>query len=148
MRAPVAEKLAELRAKIGRIPPFKTPRKGFSAKQRQAVFDAYDGVCAGCDEPLLPGWEVDHIKELADGGAHEPSNWQPLCGRNQNGCHQGKTSAFNRGKAKPNRIAKREAEGPKAYSFTPGRKLQGRGFDKRLTKTIRGEIIPRTTRTA
>lgn len=130
MRAPIAEKLAELRAKVGRIPAFKTPRKGFTPAQRRAVFEAHDGLCAGCDESLMPGWEVDHIKELADGGAHEPSNWQPLCGREQNGCHQGKTSAFNRAKAKPNRIAKREAEGPKPSRFKPGRKLQSRGFEK------------------
>lgn len=143
MRAPVAEKLAELRAKIGRIPAFKTPAKKFTPAQRRAVFDAYDGLCAGCDEPLMRGWEVDHIKERADGGTHDPSNLQPLCGPEQNGCHQGKTSAFNRAKAKPNRLAKRELEGPKASKFKPGRKLQSPGFRTDITRKFSGEIVRR-----
>ncbi|MET3527253.1 HNH endonuclease signature motif containing protein [Phenylobacterium koreense] len=143
MRAPIAQKLAELREKIGRIPAHKTPVKKFTKAERKAVFDAYDGLCAGCDEPLLKGWEVDHIKERADGGTHDPSNLQPLCGPEQNGCHQGKTSAFNRGKAKPNRIAKRELNGPKPSTFRPGRKLQSPGFRTDIRKTMSGEIVRR-----
>lgn len=132
MRAPIAEKLAELRKIIERIEA--TPRKGFTAKQRAAVFKAYDGLCAGCDEPLKPGWQIDHIKELCDGGAHEPSNWQPLCGPEQNGCHQGKTSKHRTSKAKADRIVKREEHGKK-----PSR-IQGRGFDKRLRKRMNGTV--------
>jgi 5-methylcytosine-specific restriction endonuclease McrA len=132
MRAPIATKLAELRQAIERIEA--TPRKGFTPAQRKAVFEAYDGHCAGCDEPLKKGWEVDHIKELRDGGAHELSNWQALCGRDQNGCHQGKTSAFARSRAKSARIVKRETEGApvsrlKSRNEWPkARKLQSRGF--------------------
>lgn len=140
MRAPLAEKLAELREKVGRIPAFKTPRKSFTPKQRRMVFDAYDGLCAGCDEPLMRGWEVDHIKELADGGAHEPANWAPMCSREQNGCHQRKTSAFVSAKAKPDRIAKREARGPKPSKFKPGRKLRSAGFRTDITRSMSGEI--------
>ncbi len=135
MRAPVAEKLAELRAKIGRIPPFKTPRKGFTPKQRAEVKAAYDGRCAGCDEPLKAGWEIDHIKELCDEGAHEPANWQPLCGREQNGCHQGKTSKHRTTSAKADRCRKRDEELPEPGSipahvnpWPPGRKMQSRPF--------------------
>jgi len=123
MRAPIAEKLAELRKEIQRIQA--TPRKGFTPKQREAVFRAYDGLCAGCDEPLKAGWQIDHIKELADGGAHEPANWQPLCGQNQNGCHVGKTSSFRTRKAKAERIVKREERGQE-----PSR-LRSRPFQQR-----------------
>lgn len=126
------QQLNELRAKIGRIPPFKTKRQSFTKKQRQAVSDAYDGRCAGCDEILQPGWQVDHIKEIADGGAHEPRNWQPLCGQNQNGCHVGKTAAYLTRKASADRCWKRETEGPKAATlksrsaWPKGRRLQSR----------------------
>jgi len=128
MRAPIAEKLAELRKAIERIET--TPRKGFTAKQRREVYEAYDGRCAGCDEPLMPGWEIDHIKEIADGGAHEPRNWQAPCGREQHGCHQGKTSRYRTTSAKANRIHKRETEGPSesrlpSRPFTAWRKMNG-----------------------
>lgn len=135
MREPIASKLAELRKAIQQIEA--TPRRSFTKKQRQAVFDAYDGRCAGCDEHLKPGWQVDHIKEIADGGAHEPSNWQPLCSQEQNGCHVGKTAAFLTRKAKATRIRKRETEGPKPAKLKSNgawpkssRPIQSRGFDK------------------
>lgn len=126
-----------LRERIGQIRPFATKRQGFTKKQRQAVSDAYEGRCAGCDEKLQPGWQVDHRKEIADGGEHAPSNWQPLCGREQNGCHAGKTAAYLTRKAKADRIHKRECEGPKApqiksrNEWPQGRQMQSRGFDKR-----------------
>lgn len=131
------QQLNELRAAIGRIPPFKTPRKGFTPKQRQAVSDAYEGRCAGCDERLQAGWQVDHIKEIAEGGAHEPRNWQPLCGQNQNGCHAGKTAAYLTRKAKADRNWQRETEGPpepqihSRNEWPQGRTLQSRPFGNR-----------------
>lgn len=140
MKTPIAEKLAELRKAIGQIPPHKTPRQSFTPKQRAGVWSAYDGLCAGCEEPLQPGWQIDHIKEIDDGGAHEPSNWQPLCGKQQNGCHIGKTAAWRTRKAKADRIRKREEEGPKPAQiqsrneWPKGRKLESRGFSPRKEK--------------
>lgn len=126
-----------LRERIGQIQPFATKRQSFTKKQRQAVFEAYEGRCAGCDEPLKAGWQIDHIKEIADGGEHAPRNWQPLCAQSQNGCHVGKTAAYLTRKAKADRIRKREVEGPKPAqiqsrtAWPTGRKLQSRGFSKR-----------------
>lgn len=107
MRAPIAEKLVELRKAIARIEA--TPRKGFTKKQRQAVWEKYEGHCAGCDDELQPGWHIDHIEELADGGAHEFANWRALCPP----CHRDKTARKITARAKPNRIRKREEEGAK-----------------------------------
>lgn len=76
MRAPVAEKLAELRKAIQRIEA--TPRKGFTKAQRATVSEMFNGCCAGCEEALEPGFHIDHVKELADGGDHALHNWQPL----------------------------------------------------------------------
>lgn len=133
MRAPVAEKLAELREKIGRIPPGKTPRKGFTEKQRREVAAAFDGLCARCATQLQQGFHIDHIVELDDEGAHEPANWQPLCPP----CHRKKTSAWRTRSAKADRCRKRDEELPEPGSipahvnpWPPGRKLQGQPLPK------------------
>jgi len=131
VRTPIAEKLAELRKAIARIEA--TPRKGFTKKQRQAVWEKYEGHCAGCDDELQPGWHIDHIEELADGGAHEFANWRALCPP----CHRDKTARMVSLRAKPNRIRKREEEGAKPATlhsrseWPKGRKLQSRPFAQR-----------------
>lgn len=131
MKAPIAEKLAELRKAIARIEA--TPRKSFTKKQRQAVWEKYDGHCAGCDDELQPGWHIDHIEELADGGAHEFANWRALCPP----CHRDKSARMVSSRAKPNRIRKREEEGAKPATlksrseWPKGRKLQSRPFAQR-----------------
>jgi 5-methylcytosine-specific restriction endonuclease McrA len=106
VRAPIAEKLAEPRKSIERIQA--TPRKGFTKPQRQAVLEKCNGCCAACGDELQPGWHIDHIEELADGGAHEFANWRALCPP----CHRAKSAKMVSARAKPNRIRKREEEGP------------------------------------
>lgn len=64
-----------------------TARKGFTTKQRRQVYEANDGLCAGCDEPLADKWHVDHRLPIALNGTHAPDNWQPLC----ESCHALKT---------------------------------------------------------
>jgi len=95
-------KIAALRELIGQIPPLATKRKGFTPKQRQAVYDAQRGECAECRCSLEDGFEIDHIRELADGGSNEVDNLQALC-VGLNGCHSAKTRAYATRRAKADR---------------------------------------------
>ena len=125
--------LQRLKELVGRIEVEKTPRKGFTPKQRQMIHDRQNGLCALCEAPLGLSWPIDHRIPLAHGGAHEPDNWRGLCVP----CHKAKFPAEIKATAKVNRIRKREAEGPKpsrmkSRGFSPGkRKLQSRGFPKK-----------------
>lgn len=139
MRVPIREKLAN----IAREAVEATPRKGFTPKQRKGVWDAYDGKCAGCDEPLKPGWAVDHILPIELGGAHEPKNWQALCGQNVNGCHVAKTRDDIKRIAAARRIRKREHEGAKAPKLRSAGKIQSPGFRKDISKKFSGAVVPR-----
>lgn len=33
-------------------------------KDREIVFNKYDGKCAYCGDPLVKGWHVDHLKAI------------------------------------------------------------------------------------
>lgn len=85
-------------------------RVSFTPAQRRRVLAAYDG-CAVCWTDLREQpFEVDHVIPRALGGAHKPSNWQPLCMP----CHAAKTAKDRKAIAKAHRIARREArEQPK-----------------------------------
>jgi RHS repeat-associated protein len=49
-------------------------------KDRQEVADSQDGRCAGCEEPLGPGWHAHHHRERwADGGKTRKDNTLGLC---------------------------------------------------------------------
>ncbi|CAN7304835.1 HNH endonuclease [Phenylobacterium sp. LjRoot164] len=121
-----------------------TQRKGFTKAQRRGVWTAYDGCCAGCDEPLVPGWAIDHRIPLELGGLHEPSNWQALC----TDCHKGKTREDIRQIAKARRIRKRASEGAAPSRLRSGRALQSAGFDKSKSKKFNGAIVPRKEKAA
>lgn len=129
--------LQRLKELVGRIEVEKTPRKGFTPKQRREMYERQGGLCGcGCGEPLGLSWDGDHRIPLAMGGAHDPSNWIAL----KPSHHLDKTRQDVRKIAKVNRIRKREAEGPKpsrikSRGFAPGkRKLQSRGFQKKSPK--------------
>lgn len=132
-RTPIAEKLAELRAACDRIIVEKTPRKGFTKAQRKAVWEAQGGRCGGCEADLQPGFHIDHVRPLADGGAHDPGNWLALCPP----CHQRKTSGEATQRAKTERIRKREAEGQKPSrirsrnEWPKGQRIPSKPFPKR-----------------
>lgn len=113
-KAPIAEKLAELRAKIVEI----EARKSFTPKQRRMVFEAQNGRCAVCDEALGKPFEIDHVISRGIGGKHEPGNWLGKCIP----CHAAKTKVDRKVQAKADRIIKRETEGQKSS------RLQSPGF--------------------
>jgi 5-methylcytosine-specific restriction endonuclease McrA len=46
---------------------------------RQAIAEAQGWKCGGCEEPLLPDFEVHHILAISLGGSNDPSNLKALC---------------------------------------------------------------------
>lgn len=126
MRQPIASKLAELRAQVVEI----QARKCFTPAQRKAVYEAQEGLCAACEEPLAGKFEIDHVISLGIGGKHEPGNWLGKC----RACHVAKTAIDRKMQAKASRIVRRETEG-QAVS-----RLQSRGFDKGLRKRMNGTV--------
>lgn len=78
-----------------------TPRKAMTPARRKAVYAAYDGRCAGCDDVLAGPYQIDHIIPLALGGADEFHNLAALCVS----CHRGKTASDLRRIAKAKRQA-------------------------------------------
>ncbi|MCA6256950.1 MAG: HNH endonuclease [Phenylobacterium sp.] len=125
--------LARLREAIGQIRPEKTPRRGFTARQRQAVAEAFDGQCSACESGLTGTWHIDHVIPLALGGRHDPGNWVPVCVD----CHKAKTRGDVKAIAKTARIIRRETEGPK-----PSR-LKSRGFNRGMRKKMDGTVEKR-----
>lgn len=115
------------------IPP---DRRGFSPKVRKAVFDAYDGLCARCDEPLRPGFHIDHILERDLGGTMDLKNLVPLHPE----CHRPKTSERAPVLAKVHRLEKQTFGEPKEPK---GRKFQPRPFPTVLRKKMNGQVVRR-----
>lgn len=96
-----------------------TKRRGFTAKQRQQVFSANDGLCCGCDEALTGKWHIDHILPIALNGEHAPANWQALC----ESCHVAKT------RADVGRIAKAKRQRALIEEPQPSKRpIKSRGF--------------------
>ena len=130
-------KLAALREAIGAIPAFRTPRGSMTPKRRRDILTKYDGLCAGCDEPLAGRkWIAEHILPLELGGADTLENLQPLCNDGAR-CVVGKNRDDARRIAKMRRQAKMDLrrEEPSRFQSRPfpksTRPLQSRGFDKR-----------------
>jgi len=130
MRQPIASKLAELRAQVVEI----QARKSFTPAQRKAVYEAQEGLCAACEEPLAGKFEIDHVISLGIGGKHEPGNWLGKC----RACHVAKTAIDRKVQAKAARIVRRETEGQSAS------RLQSRGFDKSRTRGFDGKVRERS----
>ena len=58
-----------------------TSRKTFTHKERQAVFDKYEGCCAYCGEEFkdIKDMQVDHLHPLHLGGTNDFDNLMPSC---------------------------------------------------------------------
>lgn len=103
----------------GRLVP--TPRKGFTPKQRQSVYDKGEGCCVHCGRNVGLKFEIDHRVSLFRGGAHDLENWELCCPD----CHLEKTRVEAGGNASIRRIERVILEGK------PPSRLQGRGFNSR-----------------
>lgn len=73
-------------------------RRSLSAAEKKRIAAANAWRCATCDKLLPACFQIDHVVPLADGGADDESNMQPICP----GCHADKTQleAICRGKKK------------------------------------------------
>ena len=100
-----------------------TRRRYLTAKAKAELRAVQQGRCAECDR-LMEDIEWDHILPLCLGGTND-NNWQGLC----RPCHVEKTRREAGMRAKADRLRK----GPKKPR---GRKLQSRGFSKRLRQKL------------
>lgn len=48
-------------------------------KEREIVYNKYNGKCAYCGIDLVKGWNVDHINPQVNGGGNELENLNPSC---------------------------------------------------------------------
>ena len=71
------------------------PRRALSGTERYALSYRFKHRCASCKSLLQPGWHGDHIQPLADGGADDDANMQPMCAP----CHTAKTARENSARA-------------------------------------------------
>jgi 5-methylcytosine-specific restriction endonuclease McrA len=62
--------------------------------ERHAIALRFEHRCACCRVLLPVGWHLDHRVALADGGADDATNMQPLCPH----CHTLKTAHENSGR--------------------------------------------------
>jgi len=88
-----------------------TPRRRLLNTERHALSLRFEHRCADADcRVLLPvGWHADHRIPLADGGADDVTNMQPLCPP----CHMTKTAQENSRRQGPGRIERRRPNNSK-----------------------------------
>lgn len=118
-------------------------RRSLSPRQRLDVLHAAGGICYLCGKPInlarakrgeAEGFEVEHVHQIAMGGADDPSNWRPA----HPSCHRKKSRKDAAARAKVRRAEKKAAGVVK-----PKRKIVSRGFDTRFTRKITGETVRR-----
>lgn len=56
----------------------RTARRQFTKRERDKQRARFGGRCGYCGTPH-PRLQIDHIKPLVSGGAHDESNWMPAC---------------------------------------------------------------------
>lgn len=115
-------------------------KRRLSRKQKDAVIARFDGRCANCGEGGIP-LEVDHRIPIWTSGREDDDNLEPLC----RPCHSAKTKADVHDIAKIKRLSAKHNGTKTRRKWS--RKIEGRGFDKRLSKKLSGEVVPRIGRT-
>lgn len=112
-------------------------RRRFSETALMRRLLEFDGRCAcGCHQKVggAAGLEWDHVIPLANGGADEIENLQPLT----RSCHKKKTAEDAGNIAKAKRMQRREA-GIKKQSRWP---LRG-GRNDTIKRKLDGTVVPR-----
>lgn len=91
-----------------------TKRRPMTKARRVRIFDAAQGVCHLCGQPIQTGeaWEAEHVIALECGGSDDDANMRPA----HKACHKAKTAADAATGAKLTRIRARHigAHTPKA----------------------------------
>jgi len=95
----------------------------------RASREGYSFICTECGEPCLPGQSIqfDHVHADAFNGPHEYQNLRPI---HYDPCHKRKSKRDVGALAKIDRITGK-TKGRTKRPWPEGRKLQGRGFQKR-----------------
>lgn len=98
-----------------------------------AVDGVFRLICQECKEPLLPGQAIqfDHIHQHATGGAHTYQALRPI---HYDPCHKAKNKRDARARRKIRDLTGQNKPKPKR-SWPEGRKLQGKGFQKKRKDT-------------
>lgn len=93
---------------------------------RKAVLDRQKHKCAMCKNTMKSAHvQIDHIKEVRDGGTSEPSNLRALCAN----CHQEKTNEVNVKKAEKRRKQKaKESKSPPSLFGSPSKSKKSVGL--------------------
>lgn len=104
-----------------------SPDAAIPPRVKLRIWERCGGRCALTGRKLRPGdpYDFDHIKALANGGAHAEGNLQVVCRI----AHREKTKLDVAEKAKIERIRKKHLG-----LYPPSKaKIQSRGFEKRRT---------------
>jgi len=139
MRAPVAEKLAELRAKCDRIIQAPDKRKSMTYARKRRLWEAAHGACMHCQEPVpMTGPQVryDHIVALELGGSDDDANIAPI---HRHPCDEIKTANDLRAIGKVRRLRARDDGSRRERKRIPGKPLS----DRSLTRGFNGKVRPR-----
>lgn len=138
--------MSQIAPVMHRAPVTPEKRKPLTKAQRREILARQEDCCGECGTSLI--WQVvegqkvygpmidEHVLRLFVGGPNDLRNRQLWCVP----CSKAKTRAEAPQNAKVRRILDWDSEDKQ-----PSR-LQGRGFDQRLTKTLRGQVKPRKQR--
>lgn len=108
------------------------PRRRFSKKQRQAIFDAHGGTCYWCREPIMPGqpWAIEHLtaREMLRPDQDPDGDWNlDIIHDHPAACHKEKTKLDRAQIKKSNHIRKHHGLDPVTKKSRP-KKINSRGF--------------------
>ena len=111
-----------------------TERKSISKAMRARVVLSYYGRCAVCCHKFEAGEriDIDHIHQLATGGADDESNLRPL----HPWCHKIKTREDAKVRGKIRRLSGETKK-------RPAKPIQSRGFDRTKSRRFDGTVTTR-----
>lgn len=114
-------------------------RRKLTAAEKYAIWQRQDWLCGcGCGESIADrSVHYDHRLPLWAGGADDPSNLDALLPDH----HGIKTQIEASKRAKADRAGRKHRGEWRA----PKKRIQSRGFDKRLRKKLNGEVVRRGT---
>lgn len=118
-------------------------RRPLTKKQRAELYLEQKGRCYECGEfRTLAEFDDDHRLPLHLGGTNDIENRKLIC---RETCHRAKSIAEAKARGKVRRIRKKlDPDAPqKRKPVWPTQKLQGRPFDKSLTRKFNGQTVRR-----